>query len=149
MIDLDTHVLVRYLTQDDAVQSAVATRLIESRCNADSPGWVTLAVLSELVWVLQRAYTYEKSLIVSVLDQILRSSDLRIEEEDIAWAALRGYRNGSADFADDVIRVGWQNAEAIPLVAYDVRLARHSGSILVENAVDGLPNGTKAEADAG
>jgi predicted nucleic-acid-binding protein len=38
MIGLDTNVLVRYVTQDDPLQAAQATRLIETRCTAADPG---------------------------------------------------------------------------------------------------------------
>ena len=33
MIGLDTNVLVRYITQDDAQQAARANRIIEESCN--------------------------------------------------------------------------------------------------------------------
>lgn len=38
MIGLDTNILVRYLAQDDAVQSARATRIID-RLTEDRPGF--------------------------------------------------------------------------------------------------------------
>jgi predicted nucleic-acid-binding protein len=41
MIGLDTNVLVRYIAQDDPVQSPKAMRLIESLA-ADDPGYVSL-----------------------------------------------------------------------------------------------------------
>ena len=149
MIGLDTNVLVRYITQDDRVQSAVATRLIESRCNAESPGWIALAALCELVWVLQYSYAYEKAAIVSVLDHLLQSAELRIEQEDEAWAALAGYCKGTADFADYVILFRCRDAGATPIVTFDKRLARHSGAILATDAIDGPSNDPRTDADAG
>ena len=44
MIGLDTNVLVRYVMQDDAKQSANAYKLIES-LSADKPGFITLIAL--------------------------------------------------------------------------------------------------------
>ena len=41
MIGLDTNVLVRYIMQDDAKQSAKANKLIES-LSADKPGFIPL-----------------------------------------------------------------------------------------------------------
>ena len=41
MIGLDTNVLVRYIMQDDAKQSAKANKLIES-LSADEPGFIPL-----------------------------------------------------------------------------------------------------------
>ncbi len=51
MIGLDTHVLVRYIMQDDPVQAAQATDLIET-LSETRPGFVTLVSVVELVWVL-------------------------------------------------------------------------------------------------
>lgn len=44
MIGLDTNVLVRYLTQDEPRQAALATRLIEKRLTPQAPGFVGLVV---------------------------------------------------------------------------------------------------------
>ena len=44
MIGRDTNVLVRYLAQDDAKQSARATKLIHSLTN-EQPGFITLVSL--------------------------------------------------------------------------------------------------------
>ena len=44
MIGLDTNVLVRYLAQDDAAQSARASRLIERQLSEREPGFVGLVV---------------------------------------------------------------------------------------------------------
>ena len=41
MIGIDTNVLVRYLTQDDAEQSKVATRFIEQVITPENPGHIT------------------------------------------------------------------------------------------------------------
>ena len=103
MIGLDTNVLVRYIVRDDAQQTAAATRLIESRCKMDDPGLVTLVVLCELVWVLDRGYGYERSAIAGVIRRILSAGDLKVERSDLAWEALNLYDRQKADFADYVI----------------------------------------------
>ena len=51
MIGVDTNVLVRYIVQDDPEQTDAAVRLIEDQCTAQSPGYVSVPVLMELVWV--------------------------------------------------------------------------------------------------
>ena len=56
MIGLDTNVIVRYLTQDDPVQSKQATDIVERRLTDANPGFVSIVVMVETVWVLDRAY---------------------------------------------------------------------------------------------
>lgn len=103
MIGLDTNVLARYIVQDDAAQARAATSLIEGQCTAQAPGYVGVPVLVELVWVLTAAYRYEKSVVASVIRQILMTAELLVEDRETAWAALREFEAGSVDFADCLI----------------------------------------------
>ena len=122
MIGVDTNVLVRYLTQDDPAQSERATHLIEGSCTRDTPGHVPMVVLCELVWVLRGAYRYEKSVIVDVLDQILSTAELQVEDDDVAAQALVAYRQGSADFADYVIVYANRAAGCEATYSFDQKL---------------------------
>jgi predicted nucleic-acid-binding protein len=56
MIGLDTNILVRYLAQDDAIRSPKAREIIERRLTEGNPGFVSIVVMVETVWVLERAY---------------------------------------------------------------------------------------------
>ena len=100
MIGLDTNVLVRHLVQDDPGQSRKATQVITTQCTRDDPGFINRIVLCELVWVLEGAYGYSKNTIVAVLEKLLRTSQLKIEDPQAAWTAFRLYQTGKADFAD-------------------------------------------------
>lgn len=125
MIGLDTNVLVRYLTQDDEEQATRASHLIETRCTRKTPGRIAVVVLCELVWVLRGAYGYEKRLIVEVLDRILVTSELQVENEEVIGRALSAFRTGSADFADYVIVFSNQAAGCEATWSFDRRLVGH------------------------
>ncbi|WLI08367.1 MULTISPECIES: PIN domain-containing protein [Pseudomonas] len=102
MIGLDTNVLVRYVTQDDPVQSPKASALIESLTTL-SPGFVSLVSVVELVWVLQSCYQSTKSDVVTVLETLLRTRELTVEHAEVIWQALRRFAANGADFADCLI----------------------------------------------
>jgi len=102
MIALDTNVIVRYVTQDDAAQSAVASKLMES-LSPETPGFVPLVVAVELVWVLQSCYDAKRGAIAQVLEALLRSKELLVEQAELVWQALRRYSASRADFADCLI----------------------------------------------
>ena len=125
MIGLDTNVLVRYLTQDDPEQAARANDLVETSCTRHEPGRICLVVLCELTWVLAGAYGYEKRLVVQVLEHILASRELSVENEDIARSALAAFRQGTADFADYVIVFSNRSAGCEATYSFDRKLARH------------------------
>ena len=88
MIALDTNVLVRYLAQDDAQQSARATHLIEQEVSDTSPAFVSLVVLVETCWVMQRLYQASKRDICELVRDLLDSRQLLIDQRAIVNQAL-------------------------------------------------------------
>jgi predicted nucleic-acid-binding protein len=103
MNGLDTNVLIRYLAADDEVQAAKAKRYIES-----GPGYVNCIVLSEVVRVLESAYGYDKGAVVTMLERLLSTHEVEVEDADVALAALHDYRRSTAGFTDCLI--GHRNA---------------------------------------
>ena len=105
MIGLNTNVLVRYVSQDDPVQSPKATNLIES-LTAGEPGFIDMVSVMELVWVLQSCYQATKSEIVDVLETLLRTKELVVERAEIVWQALRRFSDSKASFANCLMQCG-------------------------------------------
>lgn len=103
MIGLDTNVVVRYLVQDDASQSAAATRLMERVLSAERPGLITTVTLCEIVWVLAECYGADRARIGAVIEGLLVSKQLIVEDADIVWNALGDWQGSSADFSDALI----------------------------------------------
>jgi predicted nucleic-acid-binding protein len=103
LIGLDTNVVVRYLVQDDPPQSAAATRLMERVLSVELPGLITGTTLCEIVWVLAECYGADRDRIAAVVEGLLTSRQLVVEEADIVWNALRDWRASSADFSDALI----------------------------------------------
>ena len=105
MIGLDTNLLVRYLTQDDATQSKQAARIIDAAIAADEDLYLNHIVVCELTWVLSRAYGYAKDELLGVLEKILAAGQFAFEDKDSLWRALEAFRSSRADFADGLIGV--------------------------------------------
>lgn len=103
MIGLDTNVIVRYLVQDDVDQGRAAAKAIGSQCTVEDPGFVSLLVLAEIVWVLDRAYGYPRDQVWAALGALLDTAELRVEQPDLARRALATYREKAIDYADCLI----------------------------------------------
>jgi predicted nucleic-acid-binding protein len=103
MIGLDTNVLVRYLTRDDAGQYAKAAALIDAAANRGEQLVVNIVVLCELVWVLGASYRYSREEIAGALEQILATAQFEVERLDDARQALGDFRSTKADFSDALI----------------------------------------------
>ena len=106
MIGVDTNVLVRYLTEDDAAQA----RAVDGLVAQGDYLYIDDIVLCELVWVLRSAYRFDKKTIVDAIDRILQTALFAFEDRDLLRSALAEYRDGTGDFADYVI--GARNAKA-------------------------------------
>lgn len=126
MIGLDTNVLVRYVAQDDPVQSAKASTLIESFSTA-SPGFIAMFSVVELVWVLQSSYKTNKADIISVLETLLRTKELKVERAEVIWQALRRFNQANADFADCLIERCAHAADCDYTVTFDSKAAKTAG----------------------
>lgn len=126
MIGLDTNVLVRYVTQDDPVQSPQACELIES-FTAFSPGFVSLVSVVELVWVLQSCYQSAKSEVVTVVETLLRTRELTVEHAEVIWQALRRFSANKADFADCLIERCAHAAGCEYTATFDLNAAKAAG----------------------
>lgn len=129
MIGLDTNVIVRYVAQDDRSQAAAAARLLEHDLTAENPGFISLVVLAELVWVLSGAYGASRITISGVLEGLLSSPRLRIEQAEAAWLALLDYRESgsSVDFSDALIARVASRAGCARTMTFDRRAARAAG----------------------
>jgi predicted nucleic-acid-binding protein len=130
MIGLDTNVLVRYVMQDDPKQARQATKLIES-LTPEAPGFVALVTVIEFVWVLTSAYEVPRSELVRVLELLLRSQELVVEQAEVVWRALRAFRDGSADFADCLIERSAAAAGCSRTMTFDRRAAKQGGMTLI------------------
>ena len=131
MIGLDTNVLVRYIAQDDPKQSPKATHLIES-LTADTPGYVSIISVVELVWVLTGCYALTKNEIGEVLETMLRTKEIVVAHTDTVWKALRLFKEGKADFADYLIERSANEAGCNYTSTFDRDAARHCGMQLIE-----------------
>lgn len=103
MVGIDTNVLVRYLTQDDPKQSAIATRFIEDRLSAENPGFVSAVTLCEIAWVLAMSYGADRKAIRKTVENLLATKQLVIERAELVWKALRASEGAPADFSDALI----------------------------------------------
>lgn len=131
MIGLDTNVLVRYIMQDDAKQSAKATRLIES-LTVDAPGFVPLVAVVELGWVLSSSYRLTRDQMSQAFEVLLHTKEIVVDHADQVLKALRAFKSSSADFADCLIERAAASAGCNRTMTFDVNAAKVAGMTLIQ-----------------
>lgn len=124
MIGLDTNVLVRYLSQDDPIQSPKATAFIERQLTAESPGFVSIVAFAETAWVLHRFFGMSRSALVETLKRLLEAEQIVVEHAREIFSAVRVLEDGRGTFADGVIAALGQRAGCSHTVTFDEKATR-------------------------
>jgi predicted nucleic-acid-binding protein len=130
VIGLDTNVLARFIMQDDAVQSALAARLLES-LTAAAPGFVPVVAVVELGWVLSSAYELDRGQLVDAFQALLRSKEIVVERAETVWKALRVFGTSNADFADCLIEASASAAGCDRTMTFDRGAVTGCGMALI------------------
>jgi predicted nucleic-acid-binding protein len=91
---VDTNVLVRLLTGDDAAQTRRAVALFKKESI-----FIPKTVLLETEWVLRRLYRLDRATIVSSLRKLSGLGNVELEQPLVVAQALQWCENGM-DFAD-------------------------------------------------
>lgn len=119
---VDTNLLVRLLTRDDAAQTARADAFIENGA------WVSHLVLAETVWVLDSVYDRTTAQIAKAVELLLDHKQLVIQDPETVAAALHRLRERpNVDFSDCLILEIARRAGHVPLGTFDRALARSDG----------------------
>ena len=126
MTGIDTNVLVRFFTKDDLEQGSRAKQFLRA-LSPESPGFVSLVSLIELVWVLRSQYRLSKADLIQHLERLLDSPELMIENQTAVTLALRRFASGKADFADCLIERSGAAAGCSETVTFDVNASRFAG----------------------
>jgi predicted nucleic-acid-binding protein len=127
MIGLDTNILVRYLAQDDPVQSPKATEIIERRLTEENPGFVSIVAMVETVCVLDRAYGLADHKIAAAVERTLQVDVLVVENEQEVFAAMIALKEGRGSFADALVATLGARAGCAGTLTFDQKALRLPG----------------------
>lgn len=130
MIGLDTNVLVRYLVRDNEAQFQVACRVIDGAAEGEGVS-ISLPVLLECEWVLRSRYKFKKDKLVALFDALLSKTDIGFDDEMVVEAALKGWKDSAADFADCLIVAAYLKAGCASVATFDRKAGALPGTILL------------------
>jgi len=124
MTALDTNVLVRFLVRDDEAQARKAKALVERLDEDEQRGYISDVVLCELVWVLSRAYGFDRSRVAVALRQLVAARQLRFDSVDNLLRALAAYEQGRGGFSDYLVREHAKAAGCKAVATFDKKLLK-------------------------
>jgi predicted nucleic-acid-binding protein len=131
MTGLDTNILVRFFAKDDPLQTPKARAVLGSLTTAE-PGWVGVATILELVWVMTSSIRVGRDAVAQMLAELLTRDTIVVERAETIEKALHQFRRGRADFADCLIASAAKAAGCSRTVTFDRIAARDAGMELIE-----------------
>lgn len=122
MRSVDTNVLVRLVTRDDARQVAAAEAFVSRGA------WVPHLVLAEASSVLASVYGRRPADIATAIEMLLNHQDLTLQDAEAVAAAIAHFRRRPAlGFSDCLVLEVARKAGHLPLGTFDRNLARLDG----------------------
>lgn len=121
MKGVDTNVLLRFIVRDDARQFDAAAAFLTARTPED-PVFISLIVVAELVWALDRRYRYGREQIHGVVVALLETAEVVFEDEPYLSSLLAARPKG--DIADHLIAHCAMRAGCSSIATFDVGAAK-------------------------
>lgn len=119
---VDTNVLVRLVTRDDAKQVATAEAFVARGA------WVPHLVLAEAAWVLTSVYNRRPEEIATAIEMLLNHEHLTLQDPEVVAAAVAGFRKRPAlGFSDCLVLEVARKAGHLPLGTFDRDFSRLAG----------------------
>jgi len=120
---VDTNVLVRLVTRDDAKQVAAAESFVAAGA------WISHVVLAETLWVLESVYELDAERRATAIDMLLNHANITLQDPDVVTAALTHFRRKpSLGFSDCLVLATARKAGHLPLGTFDRDLGRLDGA---------------------
>lgn len=113
---IDTNIVVRFLTADDAAQAEVARRII-----AAGDIFIATTVMLEAEWVLRSGYGFTSAAIGAALQGLAGLPGVTLEDPPALAAALDGLAQG-LDFADALHLAGAAGCTAF--LTFDLKFVK-------------------------
>jgi predicted nucleic-acid-binding protein len=119
---VDTNVLVRLMTRDDARQVAAAEAFI------GKGAWVPYLAVAEASWVLASAYARTPGAIAAAIEMLLSHEHLTIQDGETVAAAVAQFRKSPrVGFSDCLMVEMARKAGHLPFGSFDRHLAKVPG----------------------
>jgi predicted nucleic-acid-binding protein len=97
---IDTNLLVRYLTEDDPQKAKAVDVLLNRAGKGELRILIPSIVVAELVWVLESSYKMIADEIAKLVEAILNTPGIDVQDKRIIKAALTLYRTKEIDLVD-------------------------------------------------
>ena len=120
---VDTNVLVRLITRDDAKQAAAAEAFVAKGA------WVPHLAVAEATWVLATVYDRDPTAIATAVEMLLSHQHLTVQDSEVVATAVAQFREQPrVGFSDCLMVEIARKAGHTPLGTFDRDLGKIDGA---------------------
>lgn len=120
---VDTNVLVRLMTRDDAKQVAAAEAFVANGA------WVPHLAIAEATWVLASVYDRGPEVVATAVEMLLNHERLTVQDEEVVTRAVAQFRRyPKVGFSDCLMVEVARKTGHLPLGTFDRDLGKLDGA---------------------
>ena len=121
---IDTNVLVRFITNDDAKQAKLTYQLFKQTEENNEKLFVSLLVVLEVIWVLQSVYDASNTETLTTFSDLLLMPVLHFESETVMQNFVESAHNTKFDLSDLLIAHAAHSFECQSVLTFDKKAAK-------------------------
>jgi predicted nucleic-acid-binding protein len=119
IVAIDANIIIRYLLKDNEEFYSLADKFFEEVFSGKKAAYILQSVLAELIYVFTKFYKINKKQVVEILEELLSSRNIKIQDKDIALKALYIFKTNNIDFVDCLLCA---YSEEMEIFSFDKKL---------------------------
>ncbi|MCP4260665.1 MAG: type II toxin-antitoxin system VapC family toxin [Planctomycetes bacterium] len=116
---VDTSVILRILVKDDDTKRNASIKLIKESREKGIVLYILPVLILEVVWVLEKVYSFDKKSIREHVEAILNTPELRCEMGGVLRKSIKTYEEKNIKFADAVMGFWGIEKDLFTVYTYD------------------------------
>lgn len=119
IVAIDANIIIRYLLKDNEEFYSLADKFFEEVFSGKKAAYILQSVLAELIYVFTKFYKINKKQVVEILEELLSSRNIKIQDKDITLNALYIFKTNNIDFVDCLLCA---YSEEMEIFSFDKKL---------------------------
>jgi predicted nucleic-acid-binding protein len=119
MIFLDSNIFIKYFQGKEEHYSEKLEVFFNNIVGGKIISFINSMVIAEIIWVLDRVYSWNKDEICDNIDFILNTPNIKIKERNILAEAIKIFRKNNIDFIDSYNYAYIKNLKSNQIYSYD------------------------------
>jgi predicted nucleic-acid-binding protein len=122
---LDTNVVVRFLVQDDELQSKIVYKLFSNAEIRKESFYIPVLVLLETIWVLESVYKVGRDDLIKAISDLMLMPILEFEKQSLIREFINSSENSTFDLSDILIAHSANTSGCDTTLTFDQKAAKY------------------------